>query len=449
MNISGILERFGIQNERLIEVINVLFTMLVVSLIGWLAYVVAKKFLPKLIKKIAGATRQHWSEWLLDQRFFNRLALLIMPIVLRTGLSPIKWEHMATINRILDIWIVVAIALLVSAFMSGINRVYEKMASVRDKPVKIITQVITVVIWCAVALIIISIFTRESLAVLLGGLTAFAAVLMLVFQDTILGFVAGIQLSSNNMVRLGDWIVMPSRGVDGEVTEIGLTTVKVQNWDKTITTVPTHKLVSESFTNWRGMEESGGRRIKRSVNIDVSSIHYLSDAELATLGSSQLLRRYMEKKLGRTGGIQCQPCERPRRKAPDQHRHLPRVHGTVDREQSRHQPGHDAHGTAAPAGSHRPAAGNLLLLRQTALDRLRERAVRPVRPCLCRNALVQPAGIPIFGRSGRTGTVTALKQKGAALWKNSTAPFFIPAAPAQPTVAFRRYRLRASAACSS
>ena len=209
-----------------------------------------------------------------------------MPIVLRTGLSPIKWEHMATINRILDIWIVVAIALLVSAFMSGINRVYEKMASVRDKPVKIITQVITVVIWCAVALIIISIFTRESLAVL-----------MLVFQDTILGFVAGIQLSSNNMVRLGDWIVMPSRGVDGEVTEIGLTTVKVQNWDKTITTVPTHKLVSESFTNWRGMEESGGRRIKRSVNIDVSSIHYLSDAELATLGSSQLLRRYMEKKL--------------------------------------------------------------------------------------------------------------------------------------------------------
>ena len=297
MNISGILERFGIQNERLIEVINVLFTMLVVSLIGWLAYVVAKKFLPKLIKKIAGATRQHWSEWLLDQRFFNRLALLIMPIVLRTGLSPIKWEHMATINRILDIWIVVAIALLVSAFMSGINRVYEKMASVRDKPVKIITQVITVVIWCAVALIIISTFTRESLAVLLGGLTAFAAVLMLVFQDTILGFVAGIQLSSNNMVRLGDWIVMPSRGVDGEVTEIGLTTVKVQNWDKTITTVPTHKLVSESFTNWRGMEESGGRRIKRSVNIDVSSIHYLSDAELATLGSSQLLRRYMEKKL--------------------------------------------------------------------------------------------------------------------------------------------------------
>ncbi len=290
MNLNSLLERFGLQEGRLTETVNILFTMLVVSLIGWVAYVAAKKLLPRLVRRIAGTTRHQWSEWLLDQRFFNRLALLFMPIVLRAGLSPIQWKHMPTINRLLDIWIVVASALLASAFLGGINRVYEKMANVRDKPVKIITQVIVV-------LIIISIFTHESLAVLLGGLTAFAAVLMLVFQDPILGFVAGIQLSSNNMVRLGDWIVMPSRGVDGEVREIGLTTVKVQNWDKTITTIPTHKLVSESFTNWRGMEESGGRRIKRSVNIDVASIHYLSDEELATLGASQLLHRYMEKKL--------------------------------------------------------------------------------------------------------------------------------------------------------
>jgi miniconductance mechanosensitive channel len=297
MNLNSLLERFGLQEGRLTETVNILFTMLVVSLIGWVAYVAAKKLLPRLVRRIAGTTRHQWSEWLLDQRFFNRLALLFMPIVLRAGLSPIQWKHMPTINRLLDIWIVVASALLASAFLGGINRVYEKMANVRDKPVKIITQVIAVVIWCAVVLIIISIFTHESLAVLLGGLTAFAAVLMLVFQDPILGFVAGIQLSSNNMVRLGDWIVMPSRGVDGEVREIGLTTVKVQNWDKTITTIPTHKLVSESFTNWRGMEESGGRRIKRSVNIDVASIHYLSDEELATLGASQLLHRYMEKKL--------------------------------------------------------------------------------------------------------------------------------------------------------
>lgn len=297
MNITKLLESFGIQNPHIIELLNVLFTMAVVGLIGWLAYMVAKKYLPRLIKRLAGSSHAHWSQWLLDQKFFNRLALLIMAIVLRNGLSPITWEHMVTINRLLDVWIVIASALLVSALMGGVNRVYEKMASVKDKPVKMITQVITVLIWCAVVLIIVSIFTRERLTVLLGGLTAFAAVLMLIFQDTILGFVAGIQLSSNNMVRLGDWIVMPTRGVDGEVTEIGLTTVKVQNWDKTITTIPTHKLVSESFTNWRGMEESGGRRIKRSINIDVSSIHYLTDGELEELRNSELLHSYMENKL--------------------------------------------------------------------------------------------------------------------------------------------------------
>lgn len=297
MNITKLLESFGLHNQGLIEFINVIFTMSVVGLIGWLAYVGARKFLPRLIKRLAGSSHAHWSQWLLDQKFFNRLAFLIMAIVLRNGLSPITWEHMDVINKLLDVCIVVASALLASAFLGGVNRVYEKMASVRDKPVKIITQVITVLLWCAVALIIVSIFTKESLAVLLGGLTAFAAVLMLVFQDSILGFVAGIQLSSNNMVRLGDWIVMPSRGVDGEVTEIGLTTVKVQNWDKTITTIPTHKLVSESFTNWRGMEESGGRRIKRSINIDVASIHYLTDEELNDLKASRLLRSYIEYKI--------------------------------------------------------------------------------------------------------------------------------------------------------
>ena len=297
MKITGLLERSGLENTTWIEVFNVLFTMLVVGAIGWLAYMVAKKFLPKLVDRIAGATRSNWGQWLLDRRFFNRLALLILPIVLRTGLSSIGWEYMYVINRILDIWIVVGSGLLASALMGGVNRVYENVASIKDKPVKIITQVVMVIIWCAVALVIISIFTKEKITVLLGGLTAFAAVLMLVFQDTILGFVAGIQLSSNNMIRLGDWIVMPNRGVDGEVTEIALTTVKVQDWDKTITTIPTHKLVSESFTNWRGMEESGGRRIKRSVNIDVSSIHYLSSEELDQLKESQILHSYMERKI--------------------------------------------------------------------------------------------------------------------------------------------------------
>ena len=311
MDIVKLFGDLGISNTKVVGLLNVLLTLLVVGAIGWLAYFIARKLLPRLIRRIAGATRTQWSEWLLDQQFYNRLALVILPIVLRIGLSPIHWEHIGIVNKLLGLWIIIAIAMLISSFLGGVNRVYEKMASVKDKPVKIVTQVVTVVMWCAVILIIISIFTHERITVLLGGLTAFAAVLMLVFQDLILGFVAGIQLSSNNMVRLGDWIVVPSRGADGEVKEIGLTTVKVQNWDKTITTIPTYKLVSESFTNWRGMEESGGRRIKRSVNIDVSSIHYLSDDEIEELRSSTLLHDYMERKLaeldaynaGRSSGL--------------------------------------------------------------------------------------------------------------------------------------------------
>lgn len=297
MKLSRLFHNFGIENPNLIEFLDVAFTLIVVGLIGWVFYIIAKKYLPRLIHRIAGATRLHWGTWLLDQSFFNRLAGLIVPIILRTGLSSASWHLMWIIDRIIDIWIVVAAGLLITSLMNGINRVYEHIANVKDKPVKIITQVITVVIWCAIVLIIVSIITRERLTVLLGGMTAFAAVLMLVFKDPILGFVAGIQLSSNNMVRLGDWIVVQNGDADGNVTEIGLTTVKIQNWDQTITTIPTYNLVSQPFTNWRGMEESGGRRIKRAVNIDVSSIHYLTENDLDTLRSSELLHDYITRKL--------------------------------------------------------------------------------------------------------------------------------------------------------
>lgn len=297
MEITKLLNDYGVESNGLVMLFNTLFTLFVVGIIGWLAYMVSKKLLPLIVKKIAGESRSHWGQWLLDQSFFNRLGLLIMTIVIRIGSSSIEWSHMKPINKTLDILIVISAGLMISALMRGINRVYEKIASVRDKPVKIITQVINVVVWCLVVLVIISRFTEEKLIVLLGGMTAFAAVLMLVFKDPILGFVAGIQLSSNNMVRIGDWIVMPGRGADGDVIEIGLTTVKVQNWDKTITTIPTYSLVSESFTNWRGMEESGGRRIKRSINIDIRSIHYLSDKEIEQLKASSLLHSYIEQKI--------------------------------------------------------------------------------------------------------------------------------------------------------
>ena len=297
MDFTSILHSIGIQSESTVNFLNVVATVFIVSLLAWLVHRIAKKWLAKLVLRIVSKTPGKWDDKLFDQKFFNRLGLLLAPIVIRVSLETIDWEYMVVINKFIDSWIVLASVFLLSSILDGINRVYETFPISKDRPIKIFIQVILIFFWCAAVLVIISIFTEKPVGGLLAGLAAMTAVLMLIFQDSILGFVAGIQLSSNNMVRIGDWIEMPSRGADGDVIEIGLTTVKVQNWDKTIVTIPTHKLVSESFTNWRGMEESKGRRIKRSVSIDVTSIHYLTPEEVETLRSSALLNEYMEKKI--------------------------------------------------------------------------------------------------------------------------------------------------------
>ena len=297
MDIKSILINIGIESESLIIFLEILITFAIAGFIGWLAYVISKKWLAKLIIKIAGRTTTNWDDLLFDQSFFNRLALVITPIVIQISLSSIEWEKMYIIMRLLNVWIVFASVALIGAVLDGVNRIYTSYPASKDKPIKVFIQVIEIFLYCAAVIIVIGMFTGKDVSTLLAGLTAFAAVLMLIFKDSILGLVAGIQLSANNMVRLGDWIVMPSSGADGDVLEINLTTVKVQNWDKTITTIPTYKLVSESFTNWRGMEESKGRRIKRSINIDVNSIHYLSAEEIETLKDSALLKGYIEDKL--------------------------------------------------------------------------------------------------------------------------------------------------------
>lgn len=297
MSINSLLHDIGLNSEGVIAFLEVLITLVIGGLLGWLAYIVAKKWLAALVMKIAGTTAAEWDNLLFDQRFFNRLGILFAPIVIKIGLSSLEPDDIRVVIQILNVWIVFASILLISSVLDGVNRIYESFPVSKDKPLKVFIQVIMIFLYCAGIIITISMFTGKDATVLLGGLTAFAAVLMLIFKDSILGLVAGIQLSANNMVRIGDWIVMPACGADGDVLEINLTTVKVQNWDKTITTIPTYKLVSESFTNWRGMQESKGRRIKRSVNIDMNSIHYLTDDEIAVLRQSALLNEYIEGKL--------------------------------------------------------------------------------------------------------------------------------------------------------
>ena len=268
--------------------------------VGWLVYVVAKKWVARGVRKLTGRTATEWDDLMFDQRFFARLGLLIAPFVVELLMfgffDPEEWVYFGVLDKVLKIWITLAVILLASAVLDGANRIYENYPLARHRPLKVFIQIIKVALYCAGGVIAISISVGRSPETLLVGMGAFAAVVMLVFKDTILGFVAGVQLMANNMIRIGDWIEMPGHGANGTVLEINLTTVKVQNWDKTICTIPTYRLVSESFTNWRGMWEAGGRRVKRSVNIDIHSVHYLTEEEIGELERSALLGDYIRRK---------------------------------------------------------------------------------------------------------------------------------------------------------
>ena len=297
VNLDSIIESLGIQSESLIHLINISVNVILSFVLGFVAFLLTRKPIAKVINIIIKKTKFIWDDLIFTQKFFDSLGLLVFPIVSKLFIMGLEWKYTTTVLKLLDVWIIFAFIALISTILYGLNSVYMNYSTSKDKPIKVFIQMVVLFLYCIAIIVIIGMFTGKDVSTLLAGLTAFAAVLMLIFKDSLLGLVAGIQLSANNMVHLGDWIVMPSSGADGDVIEIGLTTVKVQNFDKTITTIPTYKLVSESFTNWRGMEESKGRRIKRSINIDVNTIHYLTEDEISVLIDSTLLNSYMHKKL--------------------------------------------------------------------------------------------------------------------------------------------------------
>jgi len=191
---------------------------------------------------------------------------------------------------------IIIMMLVLDSLLNTVEDIYQTFRASKEIPIKGFIQVLKLVLYFVAAIFVISILLNKTPVYLLSGIGALAAVMLLVFKDSILGFVAGIQLAANRMVSVGDWIEMPKYGADGDVLEVALTTVKVQNWDKTITTIPTYALISESFKNWRGMSESGGRRIKRSVNIDMSSIRFCDGEMLERFGKIQYISEYIETK---------------------------------------------------------------------------------------------------------------------------------------------------------
>lgn len=264
-----------------------------------LVFFILRKWLSVLVWKIVGKTKSTWDDIIYQQRFFNKLSYLIPPIAAYILLADIDWKYTYVLKRLVDIWMIVACMLILIALLNTINKIYESYPISKNRPITVFIQVLKIFIYSVVFITIISVLLNKSPEHLIVGLGAFAAVLMLIFKDSILGFVAGVQLIANNMVRIGDWIVMPSNNANGTVLEINLYTVKVQNWDMTISTIPTYQLVSQSFINWRGMQESNGRRIERYVYIDVSTVHFLTKEEIEVLRNSTFLKEYMDKMLKR------------------------------------------------------------------------------------------------------------------------------------------------------
>ncbi|MDR0645852.1 MAG: mechanosensitive ion channel family protein [Elusimicrobiota bacterium] len=199
----------------------------------------------------------------------------------------------AVVTRLLNSFVLVSLMLAISSALSALS---DKFSSAMKLPIKGITQAAKIVLWILTVLMIIAVLVNKDPMLLLGGLTALSAITMLIFKDSILGLTSGFQLLMNDLIRVGDWIEIPSQGADGNVIDIMLTTVRVQNWDNTIVNVPAYNLVANSFTNWRGMSESGGRRIKRSININVQTIRFLNDDDVKRLEKINLLKDYLTQK---------------------------------------------------------------------------------------------------------------------------------------------------------
>ncbi|ENN94393.1 mechanosensitive ion channel family protein [Bartonella vinsonii] len=228
------------------------------------------------------------------------IANIVAAFILSIGINfiPTLPDTFSTIiENVANAFIILFAVLAISSFLNVINILYEQQPTARLKPIKGYIQIAKIALFTVAAILMVATLIDRSPLILLSSLGAMAAVLMLIFQDTLLSLIAGIQISSTDMVRVGDWIQIPSLDVDGDVTEIALHTVKVQNFDKTITTVPIRKLVTDPFKNWRGMEEAGGRRIKRSLFIDQSSIRFHTEEEQQYLSRFNLLENYLTQKI--------------------------------------------------------------------------------------------------------------------------------------------------------
>jgi len=292
------LVRWGV-DEQWAAYANLLVLMAITVVLVYLVHFIAWRIIRGLLNRFSGEGRRTFFRYLKERRFGHYVAL-IAPVSLVRAAIPIVFDNFPSfiepMHTLLGIYMVFMVVWIILSFLkAGADELSEDI-KFRQRPIASYFQVIKIILFLFGAIVIFSNLTGKSPIAFFSVMGAASAILLLMFKDTIMGFVASIQVTTNDMVRIGDWIEMPKFGADGDVMEITLTTVKVQNWDKTITTIPTHMLIADSFKNWRGMQEYQGRRLKRAIIIKQSSIRYIADEELERFKKIQGIRSYMEER---------------------------------------------------------------------------------------------------------------------------------------------------------
>jgi len=291
----GWLRSVGIPEDWALVVID--FSEFIITfLLALIAYFAGKMAILGFIKRVAKRTSTNWDDILLEKRFFNRIAYIIPAWILYTATPYILAAHpdiSTFIQKGISIYVIIVITLVVMSFLDSAHEIYNQFPNSTSRPITGYIQVAKIIIYIICSVFILSVFLNQKAGILFGGLGAFSAVLLLVFKDSILGFVAGLQISSNDMLQKGDWISMQSFNTDGIVIDITLAVVKIRNWDNTISTVPTYNMITDSFVNYRYMQNSGARRIRRSVTIDQNSIQFCTAEMIKKFASVEMIRDYV------------------------------------------------------------------------------------------------------------------------------------------------------------
>jgi len=271
-----------------------------ILLLAWLANNLTRRYILKVISRVVTQTKFTWDDIIFERKVFRRLAHVAPAVVIYYGAPLIPWipgTLAEMVQRVAMGFMVLAVVLSADSLLSAFNDIYSTRPDAKSRPIKGYLQIVKIGLYVAAGILVIATLTDQRPTLILGGFGAMTAVLLLVFKDTILSLVASIQITQYDMIAVGDWIEMPKYGADGDVIDIALHTITIQNFDKTITTIPTHKFIEDSFKNWRGMSESGGRRIKRALHLDVNTVRFLTEQEIDRLSRFELLKDYFHEKL--------------------------------------------------------------------------------------------------------------------------------------------------------